>query len=221
MATTNSTANYNLPQWTADDKVGIMANLNPAFNTIDQKLHEAVVNADNASTVSSSASQVANSANTLANKVDGEMTEVQADILTLQNLVNSLQSRFADSLEWNSIIGETNSTVVTSTGATNGYIRKDLELMTINRKLTLKTQSYNAETMLFKITQLPKTERIVSGVATLIGTKNDNTTEVYSPLLKFKTDGSVVIQNLPDFSNGFKNLQIDIGMCIVCSNWYK
>lgn len=103
MATTNSTANYNLPQWTADDKVGIMANLNPAFNTIDQKLHEAVVNADNASTVSSSASQVANSANTLANKVDGEMTEVQADILTLQNLVNSLQKTIDKNATWEPI----------------------------------------------------------------------------------------------------------------------
>lgn len=103
MATTNKTPNYDLPQWVANDKVGIMANLNPAFATIDEKLFEAVTNAENASTTASTANTTASEANKAVGIVETDVTALQADVLTLQNLVNSLAEKLTENTTWESV----------------------------------------------------------------------------------------------------------------------
>ena len=103
MATTNHTPHYNLPQWATGDKVGILANLNPAFDTIDTNLFEAVTNSEAAVNTANNASQVATSTSQAVNELQPDVLKNGADILTLQNLVNSLQtslnnSKIGDSL---------------------------------------------------------------------------------------------------------------------------
>lgn len=214
MATTNSTANYNLPQWTADDKVGVMANLNPAFNTIDQKLHEAVVNADNASTVSSSASQVANSANTLANKVDGEMTEVQAVVLTLQNLVNSLNSNFNKFSTFTSLKITNNTDVITSSSYEKAFKNIDNSLFFFNTRCELvATNITNVD--LFTISNLNlEFDSTFDGVVFLEWVKDD----VYhksAPPLRIDTNGSCHVIGSYDLSSATKcYISVNIGTVI-------
>lgn len=100
MATTNKTPNYDLPQWVANDKVGIMANLNPAFATIDEKLFEAVTNAENASTTASSANTTASEVNKDVGIVKTNMTELQTDVLTLKHLLNALSEKLTKNTTW-------------------------------------------------------------------------------------------------------------------------
>lgn len=103
MATTNHTPHYNLPQWATGDKVGILANLNPAFDTIDTKLFEAVTNSEAAVNIANSASQVATSVNQAVTELSPDVVKNGADILTLQNLVNTLSTKLNAIDSYNSV----------------------------------------------------------------------------------------------------------------------
>lgn len=117
MATTNHTPHYNLPQWATGDKVGILANLNPAFDTIDTNLFEAVTNSEAAVNTANNASQVATSAGQAVNELQPDVLKNGADILTLQNLVNSLQTSFNNSQAIETVNGTWNSEYFSNEGS--------------------------------------------------------------------------------------------------------
>lgn len=71
MSHTNSTANYNLPQFVGSDKPAWLGDINPAMTAIDTAIKN----------VSDSASSA-----------DGKATTAQSDIATLGNTVTNLQS---------------------------------------------------------------------------------------------------------------------------------
>lgn len=117
MATTNHTPHYNLPQWATGDKVGILANLNPAFDTIDSNLFKAITNSVNAVNTANNASQVAKSASKAINELQPDVIKNGADILTLQNLVNSLQTSINNSQAIETVNGTWNSEYFTNEGS--------------------------------------------------------------------------------------------------------
>lgn len=71
------TANYSLPQWSAGDEFKVIAQLNPAFDTIDteiknksDKADEALSKATSASTAVSKAQSTADNALSVANSAN-------------------------------------------------------------------------------------------------------------------------------------------------------
>lgn len=67
MSYTNSTPNYNLPQWIGTDKPTFLGDLNGAFSAIDTGMKNAADTATSAANTANAASATANSANTNAN----------------------------------------------------------------------------------------------------------------------------------------------------------
>lgn len=67
MSYTNSTPNYNLPQWIGTDKPTFLGDFNGAFSAIDTAIKNASDSATSAASTANAASATANSANTNAN----------------------------------------------------------------------------------------------------------------------------------------------------------
>lgn len=80
MATTNTTENYGLPQWTTGDLTGWMENLNPAFGTIDAQMKSNETVATGADTKATNAQETADNANTVANTSNAKASGVLASI---------------------------------------------------------------------------------------------------------------------------------------------
>lgn len=145
MATTNHTPHYNLPQWATGDKVGILANLNPAFDTIDSNLFEATTNSEAAVNTANNASQVATSASQAVNELQPDVLKNGADILTLQNYYNNLNQLFNNSQAIETVNGTWNSEYFSNEGnpaATTKILGgKTLSLYGYAHALTNKTIS--------------------------------------------------------------------------------
>ena len=92
MAYTNKTTNYELPQYIGTDKPTYLSDFNGAMNTIDAQMK---INADNASSASSSASsasQVANNALNVANGADTKADTALTNAGTAQTTADTAQS---------------------------------------------------------------------------------------------------------------------------------
>lgn len=92
MAYTNKTTNYELPQYIGTDKPTYLSDFNGAMSTIDAQMK---INADNASSASSSASsasQVANNALNVANGADTKADTALTNAGTAQTTADTAQS---------------------------------------------------------------------------------------------------------------------------------
>lgn len=211
MATTNKTPNYDLPQWVANDKVGIMANLNPAFATIDEKLFEAVTNAENASTTASTANTTASEANKAIGIVETDVTELQADVLTLKNLVNSLAKKITENTTWETV-AVTQPTTEILEGLPkiekmgNNFVSIYLSSFVKNKPASITNNKPLCITSL-----RPKNTRyIVRGCTVSL---SDGSTKELN--LTLKTDGSIV------FSGNVENINsIQMQMVLCTKDWF-
>lgn len=220
MATTNHTPNYNFPQWLASDKVGIMANLNPAFSTIDEKLHEAVVNAENAATSSSAANQVATDASNLANKATNDVTALQADIRTLQNLGNAICQSLTNAKNWTDVPFTYNSDIITANNL-KCIIRNDKQFMSIYGFVTMNKKNFAGGETLFTLqSNIPKTTREVYNFGFIrysIGSK-----AVDLPArCRINTNGNIVIINQYNFSDSETNPMMSCQLMLNTYDWYE
>lgn len=219
MATTNHTPNYNFPQWLASDKVGIMANLNPAFSTIDEKLHEAIVNAENAATSSSAANQVATDASNLANKATNDVTALQTDILTLQNLVNAMNQSLTNAKNWTNVQITNNSDIITANNL-ECISRNDKQFMSIYGFVTMKKIKFAGGETLFTLqSNIPKTTRDISIFGLIRYSIGSDSVDIPARC-RINNNGNIVIVNPYDFSNSGTSPTMFCQLLLNTYDWY-
>jgi hypothetical protein len=211
MATTNKTPNYDLPQWVANDKVGIMANLNPAFATIDEKLFEAVTNAENASTTASTANTTASEANKAVGIVETDVTELQADVLTLKNLVNSLAKKITENTTWETVAVTQPTTEILEGLPKIEKMGNNFVSIYLSSFVKNKPASITINKPLCITSLRPKNTRyIVRGCTVSL---SDGSTKELN--LTLKTDGSIV------FSGNVENINsIQMQMVLCTKDWF-
>lgn len=78
------TANYNLPQWDALEHPDFLDDMNPAYNVIDEKLH-------NAETGSNSALEQLTTLTPIVEGLNADMDDVQHDVTDLQTRCTNLE----------------------------------------------------------------------------------------------------------------------------------
>ena len=78
------TANYNLPQWDALEHPDFLDDMNPAYNVIDEKLH-------NAETGSNSALEQLTTLRPIVEGLNADMDDVQHDVTDLQTRCTNLE----------------------------------------------------------------------------------------------------------------------------------
>lgn len=121
MAHTNSTQNYNLPQWIGSDKPTFLGDFNNAFSEIDSQLKvnsdSNLENADDISAVNTLATTNRDNLAALANRVtdaEGDITEANANIQANATSIGSITETLAS---MNTIIqGKQN--LITGAGST-------------------------------------------------------------------------------------------------------
>lgn len=217
MATTNHTPNYNLPQWLASDKVGIMANLNPAFSTIDEKLHEAVVNAENAATTSSAANQVANDAANQVNIATGNITEIQADILTIQNLLNTAVKDINDLTTFESVTLTMNPNVQYNYSLTCTKTLKNF-LMILSGFIRIQKLNYTNGTVLCTTNFTPKNNITLYGIPITRKRTADSQYETILHQFVLNTNGTITFADNSDCTNDAEYPSIGLDYYINISN---
>lgn len=223
MATTNHTPHYNLPQWANGDKVGILANLNPAFDTIDTNLFEAVTNSEAAVNTANSASQVATSVNQAVTELSPDVVKNGADILTLQHLVNTLSAKL------NAIDTYNNVTITPSTelsATTSGTIckeRGDKKTLNIAFRWQIQSKTLKIEsgvTVIGNIGIRPKNERVISNGIIIRYVDNSNMVVTNPTTLRIKTNGDMTILsnlNLSTITACYFTSQLSL----VTDDWYN
>lgn len=110
MSHTNSTANYNLPQFVGSDKPAWLGDINPAMTAIDTAIKNV---SDSASTA------------------DGKATTAQSDIATLGNTVNNLSGTVSTQGS------QINSNTSQISNLTNGLNSATTDLATLTQKFNL------------------------------------------------------------------------------------
>ena len=204
MATTNHTPHYNLPQWATGDKVGILANLNPAFDTIDTNLFEAVTNGEAAVNTANSASQVATSVNQAINELQPDVLKNKADISTLQNLVNSDHEVITSSENYT---GTLNSAIL-STGTINCKTTLNGLLLSIFGWAQIKNVAINiGTTIATNLSPIPN-ERKIYGICTVSYTGADGKIHSHIGNAIYKANGTLVADFTETASAG-KDLYIN------------
>ena len=221
MATTNHTPNFNLPQWTANDMVGVMANLNPAFQTIDEKLNAAVVNAENASTTASAANKTASDASKLASEVDIDVTILQGEVLTLQNLANSLTKTLNDSLTWDRVSVVGNNEVFTDASLVSMFMRRDNKILNIYGYAPMNKVLINKGTKLFNTTITPTTDREVHLSCEIRNTDDGSNYKALPLGMKFKTNGEIESLNDYDYTNSNDNPIMYFQCMLNSEGWFS
>lgn len=223
MATTNHTPHYNLPQWATGDKVGILANLNPAFNTIDTNLFEAVTNSEAAVNTANSASQVATSVNQAVTELSPDVVKNGADILTLQNLVNTLSTKL------NAIDSYNNVTITPSTAlnaTTSGTVckeRGDKKTLNIAFRWTVNSKTLSIEsgvTVIGNIGIRPKNERVISNGIIIRYVDNSNNIVTNPTTMRIKTNGDMTISSNLDLST-IDECYFTSQLSLVTDDWYN
>lgn len=141
MSHTNSTANYNLPQFVGTDKPAWLGDINPAMSAIDTAIKNA---SDSASTA------------------DGKATTAQGDVATLGNTVTTLQSTVStQGTQITTNTTDINSANTRITGVensisalTNKFILSDFTTSTVSPTGTTSntlTLAQNSDGSVFKI----------------------------------------------------------------------
>lgn len=211
MATTNKTPNYDLPQWVANDKVGIMANLNPAFATIDEKLFEAVRNAENASTTASTANTTASEANKAVGIVETDVTALQADVLTLQNLVNSLAEKLTENTTWKSVAVTQPTIEILENLPIINKLENNFVSIYLSSNVKNKPASITKDKALCITSLRPKNRRNILRGCTV--TLSNGTTQAFN--LNVGTDGSI------SFSGNVENVtEIQMQIMLCTKDWF-
>lgn len=81
---TQQTTNYQLPQFIGTDYVDIVADFNPAFETIDTTMHDNQIKIDGAVTTATDAATVAQSAMESAQDADTTAKSLEAEVVALK-----------------------------------------------------------------------------------------------------------------------------------------
>lgn len=222
MATTNHTPHYNLPQWATGDKVGILANLNPAFDTIDTKLFEAVTNSEAAVNTANSASQVATSVNQAVTELSPDVVKNGADILTLQNLVNSLSAKLNAIDSYNNVTITPSTELNAKTSATACNERGDKKTLNIAFRWTINSKTLNIEsgvTVIGNIGIRPKNKRVISN-GIIIRYKDDTNKMVINPsTMQIDTNGDMTILSNLNLST-INECSFISQLSLVTVDWY-
>ena len=224
MATTNHTPHYNLPQWATGDKVGILANLNPAFDTIDTNLFEAVTDSEAAVNTANNASQLATSASQAVNELQPDVLKNGADILTLQNLVNSLQTSLNNSKIWDPLTVKINGSIADTSSSWGPYckLRRDKEFMSLYGTLVLKKPNLSSGDTLFTIQGLnPSTTRDVFCLLWIPRTLSDNTFRTVFINGTIDVNGNVKSSSNLDMSTDKTNAGCGIQLLLCTADWFN
>lgn len=224
MATTNHTPHYNLPQWATGDKVGILANLNPAFETIDTNLFEAVTDSEAAVNTANNASQLATSASQAINELQPDVLKNGADILTLQNLVNSLQTSLNNSKIWDTLTVKINGDIANADASLGPYckLRRDKEFMSLYGSLILKKPNLSSGDTLFTIQGLnPSSSRAVYCLLWIPRTLSDNTYRTVFVNGTIDVNGNVKSSSNLDMSTDKTNAGCGIQLFLYTADWFN
>ena len=223
MATTNHTPHYNLPQWATGDKVGILANLNPAFDTIDTKLFEAVTNSEAAVNTANSASQVATSVNQAVTELSPDVVKNGADILTLQNLVNTLSRNLNAIDSYNNVTITPNTALNAKTSGTVCKERGDKKTLNIAFRWTIQSRTLKIEsgvTLIGNIGIRPKSERVISSGIIIRYVDNSNKIVTNPTTLQINTNGDMTILSNLDLST-ITECYFTSQLSLVTNDWYN
>lgn len=90
MSHTNVTPNFDLPQFTADDKPDWLVDVNAAFLAIDTGMEATQSEAESASSVAQLAQTTAEGAAETAGQASSDVAELSTDLETLQGTVNTM-----------------------------------------------------------------------------------------------------------------------------------
>lgn len=224
MATTNHTPHYNLPQWATGDKVGILANLNPAFETIDTNLFEAVTNSEASVNTANNASHLATSASQAVNELEPDVLKNGADILTLQNLVNSLQTSLNNSKIWDSLTVKINGDIADTVSSLGPYckLRRDKEFMSLYGTLVLKKPNLRSDDTLFTIQGLnPSSSRGVYCLLWIPRTLSGNTSRTVFINGRIDVDGNVKTSANLDMTTDETNARCGIQLFLCTADWFN
>lgn len=224
MATTNHTPHYNLPQWATGDKVGILANLNPAFDTIDTNLFEAVTNGEAAVNTANNASQLATSASQAINELQPDVLKNGADILTLQNLVNSLQTSLNNSKIWDTLTVKLNGSIADTSSSLGPYckLRRDKEFMSLYGTLVLKKPNLRSGDTLFTIQGLnPSSSRGVYCLLWIPRTLSDGTSRTVFINGTIDVNGDVKSSGNLDMTTDETNARCGIQLFLCTADWFN
>lgn len=223
MATTNHTPNYNLPQWATGDKVGILANLNPAFETIDTNLFEAVTNSEAAVNTANSASQVATSANQSVAELSPDVVKNGADILTLQNLVNTLTTKLNAIDSYNSVTITPSTALNATTSATVCKERGDKKTLNIAFRWAVNSKTLNIDsevTVIGNIGIRPKNKRVISNGVIIRYEDSTNRIITNPTTMQINTNGDMTISTDLDLSTVNK-CYFTSQLSLVTDDWYN
>ena len=223
MATTNHTSHYNLPQWATGDKVGILANLNPAFETIDRNLFEAVTNSEAAVNTANSASQVATSANQAVTELSPDVVKNGADILTLQNLVNTLSTKLNAIDSYNSVTITHSAALNATTSATVCKERSDKKTLNIAFRWEVNSKTLKIDsgvTVIGNIGIRPKNKRVISNGVIITYEDSSNKIVTNPTTMQINTNGDMTIAADLDLSTVNK-CYFTSQLSLVTDDWYN
>lgn len=222
MATTNHTPHYNLPQWATGDKVGILANLNPAFDTIDTKLFEAVTNSEAAVNTANSASQVATSVNQAVTELSPDVVKNGADILTLQNLVNTLSTKLNAIDSYNNVTITPSTALNVVTSSTVCKERGDKKTLNIAFRWTVNSKTLKIEsgvTVIGNIGIRPKNSHVISNGIIIRYVDNSDKIVINPSTMRINTNGDMTILSNLDLSK-LKECYFISQLSLVTVDWY-
>lgn len=223
MATTNHTPHYNLPQWAIGDKVGILANLNPAFDTIDTNLFKAVTNSEAAVNTANSASQVATSVNQAVTELSPDVVKNGADILTLQNLVNTLSTKLNAIDSYNSVTITPSTALNATTSGTVCKERGDKKTLNIAFRWTVNSKTLNIKsgsTVIGNIGIRPKNERVISNGIIIRYLDNSNKIVTNPTTMRINTNGDMTILSNLDLST-INECYFTSQLSLLTDDWYN
>lgn len=171
MSATNSTPNYGLPQYVADDKPTYLGDFNKAMLDIDTNMKSIENKAESAesasTTANSNASQAlenANQASTKADNAQATATAAQSTATTAKNTADTAQSTATSA---QSIANTANSTVENLKNDIANWDNQDIKPSTNNQYIAQSSFSCNK---LLKLVQL-------------FGRVNANNTDIQAPFV--------------------------------------
>lgn len=223
MATTNHTPHYNLPQWATGDKVGILANLNPAFDTIDTNMFKAVTNSEAAVNTANSASQVATSVNQAVTELSPNVVKNGADILTLQNLVNTLSTKLNAIDSYNTVTITPSTALNATTSGTVCKERGDKKTLNIAFRWLVRSENLKIEsgsTVIGNIGIRPKNERVISNGIIIRYMDNSKKIVTNPTTMRIKTNGDMIISSNLDLST-ISECYFTSQLSLVTDDWYN
>lgn len=217
MSATNSTPNYNLPQYVATDKPTYLGDFNKAMldidtnmKSIDNKASSAESAVATANTNASQALENANQASTKADTAQATATQAQTTATTAKNTADTAQStattakNTADTANTNTNANTTaienikkwtslGNIATNGTGNLNAYINKELNLLNIyGRTNNLTGTGTNVKIGSLPESARPNATRRINGVAfTYYGNSASQNLVLFD--LNILTNGDIVI----------------------------